>query len=150
MFPKCWLVFATHTTFVSDTNFVSCGHKKCFWKSSETFLVSAWHATMLPCFPMDGQHRRTQCCHHSVSSFCQGLTDVHWIFNKWGEAFVNQAVLYSTLLYSALLCSALLCSALLCSALLISALLCSALLYPINSENLNVSNAVSIMAWWWR
>ena len=28
---------------------------------------------MLPCFATDGQHRRTQCCRHNVSSFYQGL-----------------------------------------------------------------------------
>ena len=35
--------------------------------------MSARRATMLPRFARDGQHRRTQCCRHNVSSFCQGL-----------------------------------------------------------------------------
>ena len=46
---------------------------ECFWKSSETFLVSVGRATMLPRFSMDGEHHRTQCWHHNVSSFCRGL-----------------------------------------------------------------------------
>ena len=29
---------------------------------------------MLPHFVTDGQHRRTQCCRHNVSSFCRGLS----------------------------------------------------------------------------
>ena len=35
--------------------------------------MSASRATMLPRFATDGQHRRTQCCRHNVSSFCRGL-----------------------------------------------------------------------------
>ena len=68
MFPKCWLIFPCMQ---------HCGrHKKYFWKSSETFLVSAWHATKLPCLcQLDGQHHSTQCCHHNVSSFCWSLYD---------------------------------------------------------------------------
>ena len=50
------------------------GHRKCFWKSSETFLVSARRGTVLPRFVTDGQNRRTQCCRHNVSSFCRGLS----------------------------------------------------------------------------
>ena len=42
--------FATRAKLVADTNFVPWTQKKCFWKSSETFLVSARRATMLPAF----------------------------------------------------------------------------------------------------
>ena len=50
------------------------GHKKCFWKSSETFLVSARRATLLPRFATGEQHRRTKGWRHNVSSFCRGLS----------------------------------------------------------------------------
>ena len=54
MFPIRWLVL--RATFVADTkNFVSWTQKS-FWKSSETFLVSAWRATMLLRFATDGKH----------------------------------------------------------------------------------------------
>ena len=70
MFPKCWLVLprAQHlcrTQILCPT--------QCFWKSSETFAVSALRATMLPRFATGGQHRRIQCCRHNVSSFCRSL-----------------------------------------------------------------------------
>ena len=64
MFLKCWLVLP---------------RAKHFWRTQERFLkifryiVSARRAT-LPHFATDGQHRRTQCSCHSVSSFCRGLT----------------------------------------------------------------------------
>ena len=70
--------FATHATFV-PTQILCPGHKTFFWKSSETFLVSARRATMLPRLATDGQHRRTQCCRHNLSSFCQGLR-LFWLF----------------------------------------------------------------------
>ena len=63
---KCWLV-------LSRAQHLWRTQKKPFWKSSETFLVFARRATMLPCFATDGQHRRTQCCRHNVS-FCWDLT----------------------------------------------------------------------------
>ena len=71
MFPKCWLVLprAQHlcrTQILCPT--------QCFWKSSETFAVSALRATMLPRFATGGQHRRIQCCRHNVSSFCRSLS----------------------------------------------------------------------------
>ena len=40
---------------------------------ADTNFVSARRATLLPRFATDGQHRRTQCCRHNVSSFCRGL-----------------------------------------------------------------------------
>ena len=61
--------FATRATFVAETK-CALGTKIL---SSETFLVSAWRATMSPRFVTDGQ-RRTQCCRYNVSSFCWGLT----------------------------------------------------------------------------
>ena len=67
MFPKCVLI-------LPRAQYLCPGHKRCFWKSS--FLVSTLCATMLPCFATDGQHRRTQCCRHNVSSFCQGLREL--------------------------------------------------------------------------
>ena len=73
-FPKLTRL-ATHATFVADT-------KKCFWKSSEKFLVSARRA-MFSRFATDGQHRRTQCCRHNVSSFCRGLKLVIWTSIEW-------------------------------------------------------------------
>ena len=66
--------FVTRVTFVADTKFVPRTKTKCFWKSSETFFASAWRATMLPRFAMDGQHRKTQWFRHNVSSFCRVLT----------------------------------------------------------------------------
>ena len=45
--------FATRAKFVADTNFVSWTYKM-FLKISETFLVSARRATMLPRFATDG------------------------------------------------------------------------------------------------
>ena len=38
------------------------------------FLVSVWHATMLPCFAADGHHHRTQRWCYNVSLFCWPLT----------------------------------------------------------------------------
>ena len=35
---------------------------------------SARRATTLPRFATDGQHRKTQCCYHNVSSLCRGIT----------------------------------------------------------------------------
>ena len=68
-----WLCFSNVDSFCHARN-IRGGHKrKCFWQSSETFFVSARRATMLPRFATDGQHRRTQCCRHSVSSFFRGL-----------------------------------------------------------------------------
>ena len=61
MFPKCWLVLP-RAQHLSDTKNVS-----------ENLLVSALRATMLPRLATDGEHRRTQCCRHNVSSFCRGL-----------------------------------------------------------------------------
>ena len=85
-------------TFVADTNFVS-STQKCFWKYSETFLVSARRAKMLPRFATDGQHRRTQCCRHNVSLFCQGFSLI-WLrksrpwtgelYNKYWIVLVTQ------------------------------------------------------------
>ena len=76
LFPKCVLVLPS-AQHLCPTQILCPGHKKCFWKSSETFLVSRRHAAMLPCFATDRQHRRTQCCRHNVSSFCQGLS--YWV-----------------------------------------------------------------------
>ena len=85
--------FATRATFVSDT--ILCpGHKKCFWKSSETFLVSARRATMLPRFATDGQHCRTQSCRHNVSSFCQGLKPLSNRCNMLAEHCCTQHVAF--------------------------------------------------------
>ena len=65
-FPKCWLVlpraqhlWRTHNMFLKISRNFCC--------------VRARRATTLPRFTTDGQHRRTQCCHHNVSSFCQGF-----------------------------------------------------------------------------
>ena len=75
--------FATCAIFVADTNVVSwtqmlCPeHKKCFWKSSATLLVSARHATMLLHFATDGQHGKAQCCCHNVSSFVTNSLQLH-------------------------------------------------------------------------
>ena len=242
MFPKCVLV-SPRTQHLCLTQILCPGHQKCFWKSSETFLVSAWHATMLPCFATDGQHRRTQCCHHSVLVLpgpyrcALDFQQVRWSFCESGHTLLYSTLLhstplcysttlllystllystplhstlllyystllystplhsttllystplhstnsttplhstlllyystalllyystllystllystllYSTLLYSTLLYSTLLYSTLLYSTLLYSTLLYSTLLYPINSENLNVSNAVLYRSW---
>ena len=58
----------TRATFVGETH--SVPGQKCLWKSSETFLVSARRATMLPRFATDGKNRRTQSCRHNVPPFC--------------------------------------------------------------------------------
>ena len=68
MFPKCWFVLP-RARHLWRTRILCPGQKKCFWKSPETFLVSARHAKILPRFATDGQHRRTQCCRYNVSSF---------------------------------------------------------------------------------
>ena len=62
MFPKCWLV-SPLAQYLWRTQNVSPNY---FWVSSETFLVSAWRATMLPGFAADEQLRRTQCRRHNV------------------------------------------------------------------------------------
>ena len=63
--------FATRAAFVS-AHILCPGHITCFWKSSETFVVFARRATMLPRFATGRQHRRAQSCRHNVSSFCRG------------------------------------------------------------------------------
>ena len=42
-------------------------------ETSETHCVRAAHNNVAT-FATDGEHRRTQCCRHNVSSFCRGLT----------------------------------------------------------------------------
>ena len=62
------------------------GHKKCLWKPSETFLVAARRAIMLPRFATNEEHHRTHCCRHNVSSCCQGLrfTRLFFVLIKGG------------------------------------------------------------------
>ena len=43
---KCWLVLP-RAQHLCPTQILCPGHKKCFWKSSETFPVSGLRATML-------------------------------------------------------------------------------------------------------
>ena len=57
---------------MSDTSLCPW-HIKFVWKSSETFVVSARRATMLPRFATGRQHRRTQSCRHNVASICRDL-----------------------------------------------------------------------------
>ena len=71
------------------------GHKKCFWKSSETFLVSARRATMSPRFATSGQHRRTQCCRHNVSLFCRGLMYSRRVVQPVGRLMYSQVVKFA-------------------------------------------------------
>ena len=88
-----WRVHVTQmlTRFVTRAKFVSWTQKKCFWKPSETFLVSARRATMLPRFATNGQHRRTHCCRHSVSSSCQGFMGVKWQDAAWRDCYSSRA-----------------------------------------------------------
>ena len=60
--------FATRATLVSDTNFVSWTQKMFLkiFRNISCFRTARNNVA-------DGQRRRTQCCRHNVSSFCQGL-----------------------------------------------------------------------------
>ena len=69
MFPKMHTRFVMHTTFAAEVNFVSRTANIVSENLQKHFLLSVWHATMLPCFATDGQYRRTHLCHHNMSLF---------------------------------------------------------------------------------
>ena len=82
--------FATRATFVAST-------KKCFWKPSETLLVSSGRATAMFCHA-NRQHRRSRCCRHSVSTFSgasdyffcsrqRSATTARWLFSAYCVCF---------------------------------------------------------------
>ena len=58
-----------HACNICPTQILCPGHIKRFWKSSETFVVSARAGNIAT----GGQHRRTQCCRHNVSPLSRGL-----------------------------------------------------------------------------
>ena len=66
-----WSFFPNVKSFCHARN-ICGGHNKCFWKSSETFLVRAARNNVAR-FSTDGQ-LGTQCCSHNVSSFCRTFT----------------------------------------------------------------------------
>ena len=86
--------FATRATFVSDTNLVSWTHKMLLKIFRNICCVRAPRNNVAH-FATGGHHRRTQCCRHNVSSFCQGFRGSTYIILADGrDVFIPRSILW--------------------------------------------------------
>ena len=87
--------FATRATFVSDTNLVSWTHKMFLKIFRNICCVRRAPRNNVAHFTTGGHHRRTQCCRHNVSSFCQGFRGSTYIILADGrDVFILRSILW--------------------------------------------------------